>query len=157
MIEPIDALLTGRVAAGIWSLPRLPDDLDARIRGLGWFPIVAEGDLASKDAFLAALRAAAEFPDWVGNNWDAFEDAMTDLSWLPPGPLLVVVPATVPTMAIDILGDVSGFWERRHRRFGAVVHGELPEGRAATLPRLDQLPILVRREPQSPPRRPSGQ
>ncbi len=157
MIEPIDTLLTGRVAAGVWALPHLPDDLDARIPGLGWIPIVAEGDLASKVAFLDALRGAAGFPDWVGNNWDAFEDAMTDLSWLPLGPLLVVVPAPVPSLAIDILGDVSSFWERRHRRFGVVVHGDVVEGRAASLPRLDQLPILVRREVQSPPKRPSGQ
>jgi RNAse (barnase) inhibitor barstar len=51
---------------------------------------VVLGPVASKAEFLDALGRALEFPDWVGRNWDALVDALGDLSWLPPGPKVVV-------------------------------------------------------------------
>ncbi len=152
-MEPIDALLTGWTAAGVWATEALPDRIDDRATPLGWTPVVVDDAVPTKEAFLAALRRAARFPHWVGNNWDAFEDAITDLSWLPDGDLLIVVAPPVPDIAVDILVDAARFWDRRGRRFAVVVAGSPLEGRAALLPRLDHLPMLG----QSPPRRSSGQ
>lgn len=45
---------------------------------------------ASKAELLDALGQGLEFPGWVGQNWDALADALGDLSWLPPGPKVVV-------------------------------------------------------------------
>ena len=36
-----------------------------------------------KDQLLAAIAAAAQFPDWFGHNWDALADCLGDLSWRP--------------------------------------------------------------------------
>ncbi len=146
-IEPIDALLTGWAAPGVWALATAPvgagdQSMIMRARGLGWWTITLEGVSASKNEFLAAVRRAAEFPDWVGNNWDAFEDAMTDLSWVPTSNVVLFVPAAIPDTAIDILLDVARFWDHHHRRFAVVVHGTNLDGRSASLPRLDQLPII---------------
>jgi len=44
-----------------------------------------EADLAAvqgKGEFLAAIAQAIHAPGWFGNNWDAFADALGDLSWL---------------------------------------------------------------------------
>ncbi len=152
MIEPIDALLTGWTAPGVWATTTLPPAIAERAQAAGWLPIIA-AEASTKPDFLAALRQAAAFPDWVGNNWDAFEDAMTDLSWLPRAKVLVVLQAPLPDLAVDILLDAAQFWDRRHRRFAVVVSGVSLEGRAATLPRLDHIPMLGQR----PPTRSSGQ
>jgi Barstar (barnase inhibitor) len=52
--------------------------------------VVVLGPVAGKAQLLDALGRALEFPGWVGRNWDALADALGDLSWLPPGPKVVV-------------------------------------------------------------------
>jgi hypothetical protein len=47
------------------------------------------GNLTSKAALLATLAAQLKFPDYFGTNWDALEECIRDLSWLPPGPVLI--------------------------------------------------------------------
>ena len=49
---------------------------------------------ASKAELLDAVADALDFPAWTGRNWDALADSLTDLSWLPPGPHVLVWPAT---------------------------------------------------------------
>jgi hypothetical protein len=46
--------------------------------------------LASKEALLEALSAALRFPDYFGGNWDALEECIRDLSWLPDGDVLLL-------------------------------------------------------------------
>jgi hypothetical protein len=48
--------------------------------GLACF-IVQGSEIRSKAAFLKAIGAAATFPGSYGENWDALEDCLTDLSW----------------------------------------------------------------------------
>lgn len=43
-----------------------------------------------KAEFLDAVADALDFPGWTGRNWDALADAVADLSWLPPGPHVLV-------------------------------------------------------------------
>lgn len=125
MTHPLDALLLGRAAPGVWSIASIPDDVERHVASFGWEPMLIEpsalGETAlDKPTFLAHVAQVARFPDWVGNNWDAFEDAMTDLSWLEDGPVIVIVAAAVPAMALDILTEVALTWERRGRRFALV-------------------------------------
>lgn len=44
----------------------------------------------NKKAVLLAIGHALQFPDWYGANLDALHDALTDLSWLPPGQVSLV-------------------------------------------------------------------
>jgi RNAse (barnase) inhibitor barstar len=46
--------------------------------------------LTSKKALLATLAAQLRFPDYFGENWDALEECLSDLSWLPVGPVIVI-------------------------------------------------------------------
>lgn len=39
--------------------------------------------ITNKSEFLRTCAQAMEFPSYFGLNWDAFEDCLTDLDWLP--------------------------------------------------------------------------
>jgi hypothetical protein len=61
--------------------------VDAERRGVA---AVVVGPAKTKAGLLDEFARALEFPGWVGRNWDALADALGDLSWLPPGPRVVV-------------------------------------------------------------------
>lgn len=44
-----------------------------------------------KEQLLQEFAAAMQFPEYFGENWDAFEECITDLSWLGTSEVLVVV------------------------------------------------------------------
>lgn len=80
-----------------------------------------------KDALLEALAAVLQFPRWFGGNWDALEDCLCDLSWLPPsGRLLLIEGAQAMAqndlrVLCEILSSVAQFWKDRGRPFFAVL------------------------------------
>lgn len=45
--------------------------------------------IKSKTALLEALFVALRFPDYFGGNWDALEECIHDLSWLPSGDVVL--------------------------------------------------------------------
>ena len=45
--------------------------------------------IKSKAALLDALFVALRFPDYFGGNWDALEECIRDLSWLPRGDVVL--------------------------------------------------------------------
>ena len=64
--------------------------------------------------------AAFQFPYYFGENWDAFEECLCDLDWLPAESYLVVVTEVEKTLArldkqfhtlMDILASVSAHWK----------------------------------------------
>ena len=71
---------------------------DARERGM--HPHVARA-AGSKAELLDAVADALAFPAWTGRNWDALADALADLSWLPPGPHVLVWSAPERLRAAD--------------------------------------------------------
>lgn len=82
--------------AGVRQLARIVEDA-------GWrFLYLDAGKVHEKHHFLAAMAGVLQFPEWAGHNWDAFEELLNDLSWLPPVQGYVLV--------LDRLGDFS----RRH-------------------------------------------
>ena len=48
----------------------------------------------TKTGVLGEFARVLDFPDYCGKNWDAFEECLTDLQWLPaPGYLFIVTEA----------------------------------------------------------------
>lgn len=123
--NPILALLTGRLAPGVWSCPEAPDDLAALVTGLGWTPIVLDLRRSpDKPQILACLAAEAGFPDYYRPNWDATADCLKDLSgrkWLVIVRADGVDPGVAPVaVLLDVLSEVSGFWARHGRNFSTL-------------------------------------
>ncbi len=55
----------------------------ATITDFGWYAGYIDGRLVDdKQTFLLAAGRALAFPAYYGNNWDAFEEMVHDLSWL---------------------------------------------------------------------------
>jgi len=54
--------------------------------------VVAElpAGIKAKEALLDELYRRLSFPDYFGFNWDALVDCIRDLSWLPPGPVVLI-------------------------------------------------------------------
>lgn len=46
--------------------------------------------VADKAGLLDCIADALRFPSYFGHNWDALEDCLNDLSWLPPGGFVVL-------------------------------------------------------------------
>ncbi|WP_019631626.1 barstar family protein [Actinomadura atramentaria] len=50
----------------------------------GWRTFYLDGHLIrNRAAFLRHCAETFAFPDWFGQNWDALEECLRDLSWLP--------------------------------------------------------------------------
>ncbi len=45
---------------------------------------------ATAAEFFNEISAALQFPDYFSENWDALNDCVHDLAWLPPGTLTIV-------------------------------------------------------------------
>jgi RNAse (barnase) inhibitor barstar len=97
--------------------------------------------------------AALEYPHYFGQNWDAFEECITDLEWLPATCYVFFVTQTSRvlvdaeqdfTVFVDVLGKAAeewatpkvGEWARPAVPFRIVFQCE-PDQRSAVLQRLN--------------------
>jgi hypothetical protein len=87
---------------------------------------IALQDVTDKVALLRRIAAKLDFPGWFGENWDALEDCLTDLSWREAeGNILVVegfqfLPAEDLGVLIDVMISAAKFWAGRGKPFFAV-------------------------------------
>lgn len=80
-------------------------------------------DLKKKPLF-EAMAQALDFPDWFGENWDALEDCLTDLSWRDAAGHVLIFDKPKPGdelgVLIDVLRSSAEFWAGRGKPFFAV-------------------------------------
>lgn len=120
--------------SGVYRSPRAEPIMDA-VRGsaLSLVMIRAQG----KEALLTQIAAELDFPDWFGQNWDALEDCLTDLSWRNAAGHVLVFEEPQPGddlgVLIDVLQSVAEYWGRRGEPFFAVF---IDPSRALALPDL---------------------
>jgi len=107
--------------SGVYRSPRAEPIMDA-VRGsaLSLVMIRAQG----KEALLTHIAAGLEFPDWFGQNWDALEDCLTDLSWRNAAGHVLVFEKPQPGddlgVLIDVLISAAEFWAAQGEPFFAV-------------------------------------
>lgn len=129
--------LQGRLAHGAESgVYRLSGRAGSRgiadaAKAAGWqFHQVDASASPDKAGLLAAAAEALHFPGWAGHNWDAFEELVSDLSWLPAAPGHVLL--------IDRLGPLAGAEPEELRTLLDVL-----ETAAANRRDLHELPLIV--------------
>lgn len=106
-MKPISPLLTDTQTNGVHDLRGRMAVLDGR-------------NLPDKAALLFALGEALAFPEYYGQNWDALEECLTDMSWCEGAIVLAIIHAdALPAEALatlsDIFTDAAAFW-REHGR-----------------------------------------
>ena len=76
--------------------------------------------IRDKETFLEEFARELKFPDYFGNNWDAFEECMKDLAWLQAEGVLLIYRDSGSfrnscpdewTIASGILLDAVEYWE----------------------------------------------
>ena len=112
--------------SGVYRASRVDEIADA-VRGskLNFARIALQG-ITEKTALLHKIASELGFPDWFGENWDALEDCLTDLSWREAqGHVLVFegfqfLPEDDLGVLIDVLIAAAEFWADQGKPFFAV-------------------------------------
>jgi RNAse (barnase) inhibitor barstar len=77
------------------------------------------GKCVTKRALFAEFKRQLKFPSYFGRNWDAFEECLTDLEWLPGCGYVIVVRAADKLLSkseneyrtfLDIVGATAEHW-----------------------------------------------
>lgn len=112
--------------SGVYRAPHGRDIADALQGSRLRLARIDLAGVAAKEALLARIAAALDFPSWFGGNWDALEDCMTDFSWsTSAGHVLLFenagnLPADERGILADILAAAASFWKERKQPFFAV-------------------------------------
>lgn len=134
-MSKLQSVLQQQVAPGVYRFPSRATvaTLEGEAAEQGWQLVYLDGSqIRDKASFLAAARSAFGMPDYVGNNWDAFEEAVNDLAWAPAAGYAVVYdnaddlydrdPAAFGT-AMDILSAAAENWSSEGKPFYVLVRG----------------------------------
>jgi hypothetical protein len=73
--------------------------------------VVRGGKCPSAAALYDEFTAAWQFPCYFGENWDALEECLTDLEWLPASEYLLLVSNAERVLAMDSVDQQRIFWE----------------------------------------------
>jgi len=108
--------------SGVYRAAR-PDAVADAVRGSSLDAV----DIRLEKANLFKVFATAlAFPEWFGQNWDALEDCLGDLSWrAAEGHVLVVLnhdrlPKDELGVLLDVLASSAEYWAARGKPFFAV-------------------------------------
>lgn len=89
-------LFTGAGKPGLYRLRAgVKDSTIARLaQAHGWRVARVDGvSITNKRSFIEAVGRALDFPAYSAANWDAFEESLRDLSWLPEPGVVLIYPA----------------------------------------------------------------
>ncbi|MFL6565363.1 MAG: barstar family protein [Burkholderiales bacterium] len=112
--------------SGVYRASRVEAIEDALRGGKLSLARIALQDVSEKRALLRRIAAKLAFPAWFGENWDALEDCLSDLSWREgEGNVLVLegfqlLPADDLGELIDVMISAAAFWADRGKPFFAV-------------------------------------
>jgi RNAse (barnase) inhibitor barstar len=131
-MEPMAKQLADAQQCGVYQLVCGTDEVEraAKEAGLAMFRIDI-GHARGKEDFLSRVAEALSFPDWFGANWDALNDCLTDLDWLPMKTGYVIVFESSSRFgalhglefadATAVLFAAAQFWKAEGRPFWAFV------------------------------------
>ena len=89
--------------SGVYRAARA-DEIESAVRGSALSLVRIEFD--EKSRLLQNIAAALRFPEWFGNNWDALEDCLSDLSWHDAAGHVLLFDRVTPGDDLGVLMDV---------------------------------------------------
>lgn len=112
--------------SGVYRSTRSDEILDAIHASELCLARIELAGASDKEKLIASVAAALRFPAWFGGNWDALEDCLCDLSWLPAAGYVLLfegaaaVPSAERGTLLEILASAAASWAARKRPFFAV-------------------------------------
>lgn len=81
----------------------------------GFQPVLDGRELRSKKALLAGVARALDFPDYFGENWDALEECLSDMSWRGGQISLLIehadaIPDALFATLREVFGEMAAQW-----------------------------------------------
>ncbi len=110
--------------------------------------VVLPAGLRGKQKLLAEYDRQLSLPDYFGWNWDALDECLRDLSWLPVDRPIVLAHAGLPFHGhvrrrgkyLAILADAVRFWEARQPGRLRVVFPQKSAAKVAKITVLEEPP-----------------
>ncbi|MES2354907.1 MAG: barstar family protein [Pseudomonadota bacterium] len=134
-MEQIKTLIDEKRSGVYWLNSHVtPAELEktAKIAGLAYFHIEGQ-KLTKKEQFLNHAALAMHFPEYFGDNWDALEDCLTDLSWIDANNYLVAydhtdifaehAPQHFDTV-LEIFKESAEFWHGQGKSMIILLRGK---------------------------------
>jgi len=93
MKEKLEHLLGSERPSGLYRIEAStePETVRRLVEERGWrFFHVDGSQVEDKRSFIRAAGEAMNFPAYSGQNWDAFEESIRDLTWAPASGYLVL-------------------------------------------------------------------
>lgn len=134
-METMKALLSKQQGGVYWLTSRAtPAEVEKAAKGAGYAYFHLEGQkLCKKEQFLIHAAMAMHFPESFGDNWDAFEDCLTDLSWIEAERYLILydhtdcfaehAPQHFDTL-LEIFRESAEFWHGQGKPMVALLRGK---------------------------------
>jgi RNAse (barnase) inhibitor barstar len=121
----LDRMVAGELAPGIYryAAGEHPANVSGFLARFDWCSFYLDGRLITdKTTFLERVAVAMGFPEYVGRNWDAFEEAIRDLVWTPASGYLLIYdypqvfasahPEDWQTL-LSILQEAIDYWQEQ--------------------------------------------
>jgi hypothetical protein len=128
-MSKLQAVLEQQMPPGVYRFPSRAAlaTFAEEAEAAGWRLFHLDGSaIHDKASFLAASKTALGMPQYVGSNWDAYEEAVNDLAWdAAQGCVLLYDDAAVLdehdpqalATALDILATASSNWQAEGKPF----------------------------------------
>lgn len=94
MIKKLVPILTGDLPPGLYrfSSRARAATIQQQVEAAGWRIFYLDGaEITDKPAFMQASASAMQFPAYFGQNWDAFEESINDLAWVPASGYIILL------------------------------------------------------------------
>lgn len=124
-MQQLEQLLNGEIDPGLYrvSARTSPKAVQRLAEDHGWRFFHVDGAVVQdKRSFIRTTGDALQFPAYSGQNWDAFEESIRDLTWTPAEGYLVLFDEPDQFAARDpqqwavarsILQEAVDFWRSR--------------------------------------------
>ena len=141
-MDTLDLILAGAPTSGVYRVATRSSaqEITRLAARRGWHGGYLSGrSIVDKASFLHASARAMTFPAYFGRNWDAFEECLTDLTWLHSAGFLLLYdePAHFAShspsewqTALAILQASADAWRQKQKPFYVLLrktHGAAPE------------------------------
>ena len=139
-IDALKKLLEGDTPSGVlWLKNHLSaGELSklAKAHGMAFFHLDGK-NIEKKEQFLNHAATVMHFPDYFGNNWDSFEECLTDLEWVDAEGFLIYFDHTdgfaqhhesqLETV-VELFQDAVDTWKREGKSMLVLLSGSEPVG-----------------------------